>query len=79
MVEIMGGHMAHSYVEIEYVLISVRPPCLTCREFDELINTLDEDGNTPLYLALENGMYSRVQVLLADFKAGTCTYLYAFY
>ena len=46
------------------------------RDFNDLVDTKDDDGKTPLHLALENGMYSRVEILLKDFSAGVCMCVY---
>lgn len=40
-------------------------------EFKGLIDKKDADGKTSLHLALEAGMYTKVEILLDDFGAGT--------
>ena len=35
-----------------------------------MIDAKDGDKKTPLHLALESGMYSKVETLLEDFGAG---------
>lgn len=41
-----------------------------CSTFKKLIDTVDADGKTPVHLAMECGMYTRVEALLDDFQAG---------
>ena len=35
-----------------------------------MVNARDGDEKTPLQLALESGMYTKVEALLEDFNAG---------
>ena len=39
-----------------------------------MIDAKDGDGKTPLHLALESGMYSKVEALLEEFNAGMYIY-----
>lgn len=43
-------------------------------DFQRLMDKGDADDKVPLHLALENGMYTRVEILLDSFGAGKWWY-----
>ena len=44
--------------------------------FEAFVNSKDGDEMTALHLALERGMYTRVELLLEEYQAGTCVHVF---